>query len=510
MTAPRRRFLELLGTAAIGGLAGCSSPTGPTTPGSTATPSETPTVTPTATLTTTQRPTTGTPGSPSTATTTTSATTPTTATATPTTTRTATPTPPPTTPTPTPTPEPPDPAQIAKLTARDGAAEDRFGAAVDLSADGTTALVGAFTHDGPRGRQSGSAYVFVREGDSWAQQAKLFAEDGGTGDYFGNSVALSGDGQTALLGASDDENPHGPLCGSAYVFARAGETWSQRAKLVAADGGPEDRFGTAVALSGDGETALVSAWNDENPYGDGGGSAYVFTREEETWAQRDKLVAGDGGPEDRFGASTALSNDGTVALVGASRDEDPNGANAGSAYLFSRDGDSWPQVTKLVPADGDAGDYFGTAAALSGDGAMALVGARADEHPNGERAGSAYVFARRSGRWAQRTKLVDEEGDALDRFGFDVALASDGTRALVGALYDEGPDGGGTGSAFLYSNGPDGWSQVAKLAADDQADGDNLGVSVALAGDGETALAGAWLDDRATEVSVGSAYVFSI
>ncbi len=165
-------------------------------------------------------------------------------------------------------------ARRAKLTAADGAAGDLFGVRVALSGD--TALIGArFDDDDVNGGDSGSAYVFTRSGTSWSQQAKLTAADGAAGDWFGYSVALSGD--TALIGAHfNDNDVNGVDSGSAYVFTRSGTTWSQRAKLTAADGAAGDQFGGKVAISGD--TALIGArLVDDVVKGVDSGSAYVFT-----------------------------------------------------------------------------------------------------------------------------------------------------------------------------------------------------------------------------------------
>ena len=132
--------------------------------------------------------------------------------------------------------------EVSKLVASDGADNDNFGYSVALSGD--YALVGA-PNDDDSGSSSGSAYVFLRSGTSWSQQAKLAASDGAASDFFGWSVALSG--EYALVGAYGD----GSESGSAYVFVRSDTTWSQQAKLVLGDGEAGDSFGQSVALSGD-------------------------------------------------------------------------------------------------------------------------------------------------------------------------------------------------------------------------------------------------------------------
>ena len=191
-----------------------------------------------------------------------------------------------------------------KLIASDGAAYDYFGFSVSLSADGQTALIGT-EMDG------NSAYVFDWNGSAWIERAKLVASDGAAGDYFGYSVSLSADGQTALIGAyTNDDN--GSNSGSAYVFDWNGSAWIERAKLVASDGAANDYFGFSVSLSADGQTALIGAYGD-----DGKGSTYVFDWNGSAWIERAKFVASDGAAGDSFGSSVSLSADGQTALIGA-------------------------------------------------------------------------------------------------------------------------------------------------------------------------------------------------
>ena len=215
-----------------------------------------------------------------------------------------------------------------KLTASDAAASDLFGTSVAL--DGDIAVIGASGDESSQG----AAYVFNRIGSTWTQQAKLTASDGASSDYFGVSVALSG--YCALVGATGDDDL-GSSSGSAYLFERAGgTTWFQRAKLTASDGASDDFFGISVALTGStevGSTILVGAHGDDD-LGSFSGSAYVFTRirnPNTTFPQVAKLTASDGAGGERFGRAVALSGD--AGVVGAYQDDD-NGSGSGSAYVF--------------------------------------------------------------------------------------------------------------------------------------------------------------------------------
>ncbi|MCK9516995.1 MAG: FG-GAP repeat protein [Ottowia sp.] len=217
-----------------------------------------------------------------------------------------------------------------KLVASDGAADDRFGYSVAISGDGTTAIIGSYQDD-DLGDQSGSAYIFTRSGSTWTQQAKLVPSDGAANDWFGFLVAISGDGNTTIVGAYQDDD-NGSNSGSAYIFTKSGVTWTQQAKLVPSDGAGGDLFGWSVAISAYGNTAIVGSYLD-NDLGSASGSVYVFTRSGVTWTEQAKLLASDGAANDNFGYSVTISGDGNTAIVG-SRFDDDRGGNSGSAYIY--------------------------------------------------------------------------------------------------------------------------------------------------------------------------------
>lgn len=431
-------------------------------------------------------------------------------TVTPTATLTPTPTPTPTTQTPTPTPTAsptatatPTPAEPSpKLAAADGDAGDEFGTAVALTKQGDTALVGAPHDEDPNGEDGGAAYVFERANGEWTQQAKLVPEDGDDGDQFGAAVALNE--TTALIGASRDEDPNGQTAGAAYVFAHANGSWSQQAKLTAVDGDSGDVFGSSVALAGD--TALIGAPFDEVDGADAAGAAYVFIQSNRNWGQQTKLTPDDGDQGDVFGGAVALAEQGDTALVGAYWDEDPNGTRAGSAYVFRRANRTWSQQATIAAGDGDDGDEFGWAVALAQQGDTALVGAPREEDPNGGEAGAAYVFSRVGDTWIQQAKLAAADGDTFDRLGWAVTLA--GGTVLVGAPRDEDPNGEDAGAAYVFAQSNGEWAERAKLAAPNGDAGDVLGSAVALT-DG-TALVGAPRDEDPNGETAGSASVFEL
>jgi len=371
--------------------------------------------------------------------------------------------------------------QTQKLLASDGTANDGF---CSVSLDGDTALIGA-----PGDGGKGSAYVFTRTGTTWTEGKKFTASDGQLNDEFGMWISLDGD--TALIGAGwDDDN--GADSGSAYVFIRDGDTWTQQQKLLALDGAAKDSFSAwAVSLSGD--TALIGAYGDDDNGADSG-SAYVFTRTGTTWTQQAKLLASDGTAEDWFGYTVSL--DGDTALIGA-RFNDENGNNSGSAYVFTRSGTTWTQQAKLLASDGTAEDHFG--ASLSIDGDTALIGAIGDNNWTG----AAYVFTRSGTTWTQQAKLLASDGNAIDCFSWPLTL--DGDTAFIGAYLDD-ENGVHSGSAYIFTRTGTTWTEEQKLLASDGAAEDQFAVRIALQGD--TALIGSGYDDDMGSDS-GSVYVFT-
>lgn len=260
-------------------------------------------------------------------------------------------------------------AQLFKLLPDDGEARDRFGQFIDI--DNGIVVVSAIFND-DNGDDSGSAYLF--NASTGGQIAKLLPDDGEAGDNFGRSVGVSNG--TVVVGAHRNDD-NGFSSGSAYLFGALGGT--QIAKLLPDDGAEGDEFGFAVAI--DNGIVVVGAWGDNDNLANSG-SAYLFVAP--SGAQITKLLPDDGTPQDEFGRSVAI-DDGIVA-VGAWDDND-NGPDAGSAYLF--DASTSTQITKLLASDGDGGDLFSFSIAIS-NGVVA-VGAILDDD-NGTSSGSAYVF----------------------------------------------------------------------------------------------------------------------
>jgi MYXO-CTERM domain-containing protein len=383
----------------------------------------------------------------------------------------------------------------AKLTANDGATSDWFGTSVSLSGD--TALVGADADDVGASANQGSAYVFVRTGTVWSQQAKLTASDGATNDNFGRSVSVSGD--TALVAAPRDDLGANADQGSAYVFVRTGTVWTQQAKLAATDGAAFDSFGASVSIAGD--TALVGASQDDLGAIVDPGSAYVFVRAGGVWTEQAKLTASDGGTRNQFGSSVSLSGD--TALVGAPRHNVGAIVEQGAAYVFVRTGGVWTPQAKLIAGDGATSDWLGFSVSISGD--TALVGARGDDVGANVDQGSAYVFVRTGGVWSEQAKLTAGDGAEYDLLGHSVSISGD--TALLGAPQDDLGTNADRGSAAALVRTGGVWTAQAQLTIAASSADDGLGFSVSVAGD--TAVVGAPFEDIGANANQGAAYVFA-
>ena len=371
------------------------------------------------------------------------------------------------------------------------------GFAVALSSEGNTALVG-----GPGYKNTaGAAWVFTRTGSTWTQQAKLVAPaaEEGAGGVFGTSVALSAEGNTALIGAP--ENNGG--VGTAFVFTRTSGTWTQQGKGLTGGGeGSSGQFGRSVALSAEGNTALIGGPTNNPGVGNfiHAGAAWVFTRTSGVWTQQGEKLVGQGQGEEtgegEFGFSVALSANGNTALIGARGDN----SFIGAAWVFTRSGSTWTlQSTKLTGSAESGTGEFGEAVALSSEGNIALIGGPGDS----EGVGAAWVFVRSGSTWTQQgTKLTGSGESGSGAFGEAVALSAEGTTALIG-----GPDDHeGVGAAWLFTRSGATWSQLGeKLVGGGEIRSGRFGFSVALSAEGNTALIGG----RGDNGGVGALWVFA-
>ncbi len=393
--------------------------------------------------------------------------------------------------------------------------------------------------------------------DPITQQAYLKASNTGAGDFFGWSVAVSGN--TVVVGAHGENssttginsvpNEGAADAGAAYVFTRSGTTWTQQAYLKASNTGANDQFGWSVAIAGD--TIVVGAYGESssttgvnstpNEAALNAGAAYVFTRSGTTWTQQAYLKASNTEAYDFFGYTVAVS--GNTVVVGARLEASgttgvnstPNEAalNAGAAYVFTRSGTTWTQQAYLKASHTGAGDNFGIAVAVAGNTvvvgaygeASSTTGVNSTPNEAAPNAGAAYVFTRSGVTWTQQAYLKASNTAENDQFGYAVAVAGD-TVAVTAFLEDSSttgvnsiPNEGATdsGAAYVFTRSGVTWTQQAYLKASNPGVDDWFGLSVAVAGN--TVVIGAYGEDSSTSgvnsspnegaSESGAAYVFT-
>lgn len=365
-------------------------------------------------------------------------------------------------------------SQIKELLASDSSPHDNYGIIVTLSGD--TAVIG-IPFDNSRSFNAGSAYIYTRHKGAWIQQQHLTAKDSAPGDQFGWSIALQGN--TVLIGSRLDDDK-GFNSGSVYVYTRHAGLWIEQQKLTAIDGSANDQYGLTLSLADN--TAVIGApFDDDNGFDSG--SAYIYTLKAEEWTLQQKLTATDAASGDQYGWSVAL--DGNSALIGARFDDD-KGFNSGSAYLYSLDAEAWLLKQKLTAADGSDNDQFSWSVAL--DNNTAVIGARFDDDM-GINSGSAYVFTRSGDSWGLQEKLTASDGAPGNQYSWSIALQGD--TVIIGNPFDDNKYRL-SGSTYVYTRNVDLWSEIQKMTASKELLGDRYGISVAL--EGNTMLVGACLN----------------
>lgn len=381
----------------------------------------------------------------------------------------------------------------ARLTPAVQAAGAWFGSSVAI--DGDTLVVGAPNETVEGLSRRGSATVFVRGVDGWVEQARLVAADGGALDRFGTAVALEGD--TLVVGAPEADLPDAARAGAAYVFTRSAGAWTQRARLVAFDYTREDFFGRALAL--DRGTLVVGAPNFGDSTVTFRGAAYVLTGGGASWTTQAKLLASDATRGDNLAATVAISGD-TIAL-GAPNDELDQfaGANIGSVYVWTRSGTTWGGQTRLNAPGAEAGSLLGASLALSGD--LLVAGAPSATGAAGQNNGGAVWAWRRDGAaWGPPRRISPAALGAGDAWGSAVAI--DGN-LLVGVRNSVRI--GSSGQAHAFNLGGATPVEIARYSAPEAQSLDGYGVGLAL--DGGRLLAGVAYLDVAGLTDAGAAYV---
>ena len=360
------------------------------------------------------------------------------------------------------------------------------GSSVALTADGNLALVGAPLEN----NSEGATWAFTRSAATWSQQGKLVGTGATAQSLQGTTIALSADGNTAIVGGPMDENTQG----AAWIFTRSAGIWSQQGDKLVGTGGSIDGYqGSSVAISADGNTAIVGGKND-NSYQ---GAVWIFTRTAGIWSQQGSKLVGSGGSADaEQGRSVAISADGNTAIVGGHNDNSLHGA----AWVFTRTDSTWSQQgSKLVGSNSSNAAKQGSVVSISADGNTVIIGGVNDNNGTG----AVWVFTRTVGTWSQQgNKLVCTGNAGIAEFGGSVALSADGNTAIIGGYNDNYSDG----ATWIFIRTGSTWSQQGgKLRGSGGTDKSFQGMSVSISADGNTAMFGGFDDNN----GMGAAWVFT-
>ena len=403
--------------------------------------------------------------------------------------------------------------QKAKLTASDQAADDKLGASIAISGD--VVVIGATTVNydptGTNINDVGAAYIFVKPGGGWAdmtQVAKLSASDKQAYDYLGYSVAIDGDviAVGAINGGSSDK-------GSVYVYIKPVDGWAdktQDAILTASDGASSDSLGRSVAI--DGDVIVTGAIAASSGGVSHGGAAYLFVKPGGGWAnmtQTAKLTASNAVAWDWYGISVAVSGD--VVVVGADSSAPGGLADAGSAYVYVKPGGGWADNTEdaiLTASDATSSASLGSSVAIEGD--VTVAGASDASSGAVSYAGAVYVFVKPGGGWddmTQTAKLTASDIAGFDSLGVSASINND---IVVAGAQNHDPESiASAGAVYVFAKPAGGWvnaTQTSKLTASDKTAGDQLGISVGVSGN--TVAAGARNADVGGKADAGAGYVF--
>jgi hypothetical protein len=394
------------------------------------------------------------------------------------------------------------------LESTDLEAADNYGSAVAISADGTHAI-GAAPYEHATGTNRGAVYSFTKSGSTWSQQAKIIASDAGDFDNFGEEVDISDDGTYLVVGATHDDDTANNS-GAAYVFIRSGTSWSQQAKLKATSPTLNDNLGFGVSISGDGNYVAVSHLNAGSGTSQDG-AVEIFIRSGTSWSFQQKIQSSDIATGDFFGGVgnqpgvIKLNEDGTYLIVGAYGD-DTSASAAGAAYIFTRSDTTWSQQAKIVASDPTENKWFGRAVSISNDAAYAICGAYRDNTD----AGAAYVFVRSGTSWSQQAKLVASDAASYAQLGYQVDLNSAGTIAAVSANKRTAAGSlANAGAVYVFSRDGTSWTEDEIIVSSTIAAADIFGESVAITGDGDKVIVGAYGDDDGGS-QAGQVFIYEV
>lgn len=402
-------------------------------------------------------------------------------------------------------------AESAKLPYPDVGASELFGFSVSISADGTRVAVGTVNTSGDGLYRAGKVMVYFNSGGTWALEARLLAPDAIPFNSFGQSVSMTPNGATLVIGAPGDSEGESKSPGKFYHFTRAGTTWNHRSTTTIADAVAGDMVGLCVRVNAGDTLSLVVTAGGQNNFM---GAAYIFTRTtstSSTWVLQAKLTAGDANVNRYFGFTASISSAGDRVLVSAIYGQ-PNGVyRAGAVYSFVRSGNNWTQEAVILPSDGGPISQFGEYITANDAFTRVFIGADMATVNGITGAGAIYVFERTASGtvWTQVAKITSPDPIEQGAFGFSLATNTAGTRLFIGSIRARAGKAIAPGALYNYLLIGNQWVYQGKNSSSDGAQGDFFGYSVAVARTANVLVVGAPLTFVSGYPGMGSTYILN-
>lgn len=376
-----------------------------------------------------------------------------------------------------------------------------------LSDDGKTALVGDGYATLGGNSDSGKVLFYSYTNGAWTETQEIDDPAATASDYFGITVALSGDGQSALI-ASYGVAATPTNSGVAYLYTLSNGKWTLAHTFDDPNATSDDYFSYGgVALSDDGKTAVITAGYETVNSNTYSGEIYVFSDASGSWQSVFSATDPDAAASDYFGLPAAISADGNSVVVGS--DAAVSGAtSAGKAYLYTLSNGHWTQAHEFDDPLAAVTDYFGYGGlALSQDGSTAVIGSYGAKQGSTANAGVGYIYKETNGNWGTPTVIIDPDNNTADYFSYPLGVSLDGTKAYFGNEATVG-SAAHAGKAYVYALGSSSWSLLKEIDDPKGAQDDYFSYGAALSGDGETLLSSAPYQTVNSLTDAGEVYAY--
>jgi FG-GAP repeat len=383
-----------------------------------------------------------------------------------------------------------------------------FGWQTVLSSDGTRLAVSVRNAASGAATNAGAVEIWLRTGTVWAREATVMASDGKTDDLFSYQIRMNATASLLFVSTYRGDTSSLADTGSAYVFSRNGSNWTQLKKYTASNAASGDAFGVGMDISVDGSTLVVSAHLADPNAVSAAGAAYVYsgTATFSPFKEQAKLLMNDGAAGNSFSQCISLSADGTRALIGNWKQANGGFTQTGSAYFFHKEGSNWIFDHKVTSPGATNTGAFGSAGAMGADGVRCIIGA----HNEGNAQGNAYIFVRSGNTWTAEATLSDPLTAASDFFGGSVAISSDGSRCAVGGQNMNNGATADTGGALVFKRTGTSWAIEQRIFGSDVATGDGFGATgIVMSADGTRLMVPSIYATVSGQAQAGAVYSFT-